>query len=319
VRLAALLALLPALLAAAVPPAAAGEKLRLGYLRSDLHHLAAWVGIEKGFFRDEGLEVETAGIFNAGAEEMSAFASKGIDVGYLGIAPSVTGVANHAASVKAAALANAEGSAVVVRADSPVRRVQELAGRTVAIPGYASVQDFLLRRALAAAGLEAGAVTIIVIKPPEMITALESRQIDAFIAWEPHATKAVTKGVGRILLPSSQIWPGHPCCVVAFEGSVARDRPAVVQAFLRAHAKATAFILANADEAVRIGVQYTGMDEKTVRIALGNITYRVELERAPVREYASYLARLGYIKETDPDAILRDYLDPAGLVKDARP
>ena len=314
-----LLSLSLVLLGAAAPAAAAGEKLRLGYLRSDLHHLAAWVGIEKGFFRDEGLDVETAGIFNAGAEEMSAFASKSIDVGYLGMAPSVTGVANRAASVKAEALANAEGSAIVVRADSPLHQVKDLAGKTVAIPGFASVQDFLLRRALEAAGLEAGAVKIIVVKPPEMITALEASQIDAFIAWEPHASKAVTKGVGRVLLPSSQIWKGHPCCVVAFEGSVAHDRPAVVQSFLKAHARATAFILANTDEAVRIGVQYTGMDEKTVRMALGNITYRSELERAPVREYASYLGRLGYIKETDPDAILRDYIDPAGLVKDARP
>ena len=100
---------------------------------------------------------------------------------------------------------------------------------------------------------------------------------------------------------------------------MAHDRPAVVQAFLRAHAKATAFILANTDEAVRIGVQYTGMDEKTVRAALGNITYRTGLERAPVREYATYLARLGYIKQTDPEALLRDYIDPAGLVKDGRP
>jgi NitT/TauT family transport system substrate-binding protein len=317
-RSVALLAVL-AFLAVAASSAAAGEKLRLGYLRSDLHHLAAWVGLEKGYFRDEGLDVETAGIFNAGAEEMSAFASKGIDVGYLGMAPSITGVANRAASVKAEALANAEGSAIVVRADSPLRQVKDLAGKTVAIPGYASVQDFLLRRALEAAGLPASAVTIIVIKPPEMITALESSQIDAFIAWEPHAAKAVTNGVGRVLVLSSEIWKGHPCCVVAFEGSVAHARPTVVQAFLRAHAKATAFILANPEEAVRIGVQYTGMDEKTVRAALGNITYSTGLEPAPVREYASYLARLGYIKETDPDALLREYIDPAGLVKGARP
>lgn len=316
-KVAALLSLLA--LFTLAQPAGATERLRLGYLRSDLHHLAAWVGLEKGYFRDEGLDVETAGIFNAGPEEMSAFASKGIDVGYLGMAPSVTGVANRAASVKAAALANAEGSAIVVRADSPVRQVKELAGKTVAIPGYSSVQDFLLRRALDAAGLELAAVKIIVVKPPEMITTLEAGQIDAFIAWEPHATKAVTLGVGRVLLPSSQIWKDHPCCVVAFEGSVARDRPAVVQAFLRAHARATAFIAANTDEAVRIGVKYTGMDEKTVRTALGNITYRAELEQAPVREYASYLARLGYIKVTDLDALLRDYIDPAGLVKDGRP
>jgi NitT/TauT family transport system substrate-binding protein len=181
------------------------------------------------------------------------------------------------------------------------------------------VQDFLLRRALESAGLEARSVTIIVIKPPEMLAALDTRQIDAFIAWEPHATKAVTKGIGRVLISSAQIWKGHPCCVVAFEGSVSAARPQVVQAFLRAHARATDFIGTNPDEAVRVGVQYTGMDEKTVRAALGNITYRSEIELPPIREYASYLVRLGYIKETDPDALLRDYVDPAGRVKGARP
>jgi NitT/TauT family transport system substrate-binding protein len=308
-----------ALLASTATGAAAAEKLRLGYLRSDLHHLAAWVALEKGFFRDEGLDVEVAGIFNAGAEEMSAFASKSLDVGYLGMAPSITGVANRAAAVKAAALANAEGSAIVVKAGSPARSLKDLAGKTVAIPGYASVQDFLIRRALESAGMDAKAVTIIVIKPPEMLPALETGQIEAFIAWEPHATKAVTKGVGRVLLRSSEIWKGHPCCVVAFEDAVVKSRPAVLQSFLKAHARATAFVLANGDEAVRIGVQYTGMDEATVRAALGNITYRSELERAPILEYASYLTRFGYIKETDPEALLREYVEPSGLLRESRP
>jgi NitT/TauT family transport system substrate-binding protein len=317
-RIAVLLSCLAVFVAAATG-AAAAEKVRLGYLRSDLHHLAAWVGIDKGFFRDEGLDVEVAGIFNAGAEEMSAFASRSLDVGYLGMAPSVTGVANRAASVKAAALANAEGSAIVVKAGSPARTLKDLAGKTVAIPGYGNVQDFLLRRALDAAGLDAKALTIIVIKPPEMLPALETGQIDAFIAWEPFATKAVTKGAGRVLLRSSEIWKDHPCCVVAFEDAVAKGRPAVLQAFLKAHARATAFILANTDEAVRIGVKYTGMDEATVRAALGNITYRAELERAPILEYASYLTRLGYIKETDPEALLREYVEPSGLIRESRP
>ncbi|HEY6000882.1 MAG TPA: ABC transporter substrate-binding protein [bacterium] len=318
-RIVALLSCCAVLGAWLAPGAAAAEKLRLGYLRSDLHHLAAWVALEKGYFRDEGLDVEVAGIFNAGAEEMGAFAANSLDVGYLGMAPSVTGVANKAASVKAEALANAEGSAIVVRAGSPARSLKDLEGKTIAIPGFASVQDFLLHRALESAKMAPGAVKIIVIKPPEMIGALETGQIDAFIAWEPHATKAVTKGVGRVLLRSADIWPNHPCCVVAFQGDVARQRPAVVQAFLRAHARATAFILANPAQAVAVGVKYSGMDETTVRAALGNIIYRTELERAPILEYASYLARLGYIKETDPDALLREYLDPAGSLKGQRP
>ena len=55
--------------------------------------------------------------------------------------------------------------------------------------------------------------------------------------------------------------------------------------------------------------------ERTVRQALGNISYRSRIEREPVREYAAYLGRLGYIKETDPDALVRRYLFPGGFIQ----
>lgn len=301
------------LLWAAVPQAqqssAPAKKVRLGYLRSDLHHLAAWVALEKGFFAAEGLAVEVAGIFNAGPEQMSAFASRSIDMGYLGMAPSTTGVANKAAQVTAVSLANAEGSSLVVRKDSPVQEVRDLAGKTVAIPGYATVQDFLLRKALERAGLDAKSVTIIAIKPPEMLPALATKQIDAFIAWEPHPSKAVTNGSGRVLLSSSQIWKGHPCCIVAAESAFYKNNPSVVKAFVRAHANATEFIKKNPEEALKIGRKYTGMDEATVRTAMSHILYSTEINERDVKEYLQYLTKFGYIKAVDVDALSRDYLD----------
>ena len=39
--------------------------------------------------------------------------------------------------------------------------------------------------------------------------------IDAFIAWEPFDAKAVGNGIGRYLIRSREIWPHHPCCVIA--------------------------------------------------------------------------------------------------------
>ena len=288
---------------------AAPQKVRLGYLRNDLHHLAAWVALDKGYFRDEGISVETAGIFNAGPEEMSAFASKSIDIGYLGVAPSATGVANKSANVKAVALANAEGSAIVVRKDSAIRNLKDLAGKTVAIPGYSTVQDFLLRRAIEGAGVDPKKVNIIVIKPPEMIVALDSAQIDAFIAWEPHPSKAVSKGIGRVLSTSSTIWKDHPCCVVAVEESFRKEHPQAVKAFLKAHVKATELIRKNPAEALRIGVKYTGMDEATIRLALKNIEYDYLVKEEDVKEYAKYLQTFGYVKALNVDTFAREYLD----------
>lgn len=304
------LALVLALALSIVPVSAlSSQKIRIGYLRNDLHHLAAWVAIDKGFFRGEGVEVEVEGVFNAGPEEMSAFASKSLDMGYLGVAPSATGLANKSARVKAVALANAEGSSLVVRKDSPIRNVKDLAGKTVAIPGYASVQDFLLRKALEGAGVDPLKVNIIVIKPPEMIVALDAKQIDAFIAWEPNPSKAVTMGIGRELISSPMIWKDHPCCVVAVEEAFLRENPQGVRAFLRAHVKATDYIRKNPDEALRIGMKYTGMDEATVREAIRHIQYQYFAKENDIKEYMRYLLKFGYVKAVDIDAFARDYLD----------
>ena len=296
-------------LVSALGSLASPKKVRIGYLRNDLHHLAAWVAIDKGFFKDEGVDVEVAGIFNAGPEEMTAFASKSLDMGYLGVAPSTTGLANKSASVKAVALANAEGSSIVVRKDSSIKEVKDLPGKTVAIPGYSSVQDFLLRKALEGAGVDPRKVNIIVIKPPEMIVALSSKQIDAFIAWEPHPSKAVTMGIGKVLISSGMIWKDHPCCVVAVDNAFQRENPEVVKGFVKAHVKATEYIRKNPDEALRIGIKYTGMDEATVREAVRHISYHYLAKEDDIKEYVKYLVKFGYIKPLDVDAFAREYLD----------
>ena len=296
--------LLSALISIAAP-----RQVRLGYLRSDLHHLAAWVAMDKGFFREEGVNVEIAGIFNAGPEEMTAFASRSLDMGYLGVAPSATGLANRSARISAVALANAEGSSVVVGKDSAVREVKDLAGKTVAIPGYSSVQDFLLRKALEAAGVDPKKVNIIVIKPPEMIVALNAKQIDAFIAWEPHPSKAVTMGIGKVLISSPMIWKDHPCCVVAVDERFYKENPQVVKSFLKAHVRATAYIKKNPEDALRIGMKYTGMDEATVREAISHIQYHYFAKEDDIKEYVRYLLKFGYVRSINVDEFAREYLD----------
>lgn len=289
------------------------KKVRLGYIHNDLHHLAAWVAIDKGFFKDEGIDVEVAGIFKAGPEEMSAFASKGIDIGYLGVAPSTTGVANRFASVKVVALANSEGSAIVVRKDSTIRDIKDLSGKTVAIPGYSTVQDFLIRKVLERKGIDNKRVNIIVIKPPEMISALDTRQIDAFIAWEPHPSKAITRGIGRVLIQSSMIWKDHPCCVVAVENIFYRNNPDIIKAFLKAHVRSTEYIKKNPDQAVKIGVKFTGMDEATIREAVKNIRYQYSVNEEDIKEYVKYLIGFGYIRSLNIDNFIDEYMDMKAL------
>ena len=285
------------------------KPIRIGYLQSDIHQLACWVALEKGLYRKNGVEVEVAGIFKAGPEEMSAFAAGALDVGYVGEAPATTAVANKAAEVTVLAQVNTEGSAIVVGKESPVKEASGLAGKRVAIPGHSTVQDFLLKKALIKFNVDQKSVNVMVLKPPEMIGALRTGQIDAFIAWEPYPAKALTMGVGRVLLTSHDIWENHPCCVLVASNRFLSERPRDARALVRAHVEATDFINEFPEEAVRIGVNYTGMDESTVRLAMKNVTYTYVLSIDGEKEYVDFLSHMKYITLPDPGAFVGKFIN----------
>ena len=293
----------------------AAKQIRLGYLQSDLHHLAAFVALEKGFYKKEGLDVVVGGIFKAGPEEMSAFASRDVDFGYVGEAPATVAVLNKAADVKIIAQANLEGSAIVVRKSSGIKGLQDLTGKAVAVPGYATVQDFLLKKALNDAHIPVKNVNVIIIKPPEMIPALRTKQIDAFVAWEPYPSKAVTSDVGAVLVQSGKIWPKHPCCVVVADTRFIKTNPDAIMGILRAHIKATRFIHENPKEALEIAVKYTGMDADTVKLAIGNIWYEYVPDVQGLLEYVAFLKGLSQTGETDPKEFVRAIIDKSFLEK----
>ncbi len=294
---------------------ASESSVRIGYLQSDIHQLACWVALEKGLYQKHGVPAKVAGIFKAGPEEMSAFAADALDMGYVGEAPATTAVANGVAEATVLAQVNTEGSAIMVKKDSNIQVPEDLAGKTVAIPGHSTVQDFLLQKALLKFKVDRKNVDIIVLKPPEMIGALKTGQIDAFIAWEPYPAKAVTMGVGRVLLTSRQIWKNHPCCVLVSRDEYRKHQPKEIEKMVRAHVEATDFIHEHPDEAVKIGMKYTGMDEETVRAAMKNVNYTYQLSIDGETEYVDFLSRLKYIDVPDPKRFVMRFIDPGILEK----
>jgi NitT/TauT family transport system substrate-binding protein len=305
------------LILTAVQTWAAGENgrpVRLAYLQNDIHQLACWVALEKGFYHQEGLEVKVAGIFKAGPELMSAFAAGELDAGYVGVAPATTAVANKTARVVVLAQANSEGSALVVKKDSRIKALWELKGKTVAVPGHATVQDFLLRKALIRANLSDQQTHVMVIKPPEMIAALRSGSIDGFIAWEPFPAKALTMEVGQVLVSSRDIWKDHPCCVLAADSHFLEGHGEEAKKMVRAHVRATDFINQHPHEALQIGIKYTGMDEKTISLAMKNVKYSYFFNVDAEKEYLHFLSQLKYIKMEDVSAFTGRFINTQILI-----
>ncbi len=285
-----------------------GAPIRLAYLQSDLHHLPAFVALEKGFYKREGVSVEVSGIFKAGPEMMSGFSAGSIDAGYVGLAPVVVAVANKTAALQVLAQVNKNGSALVVKKGAPFKQIAELQDKIVAIPGHATIQDFLLRKAFFNAGISGPDTTVITIKPPEMISVLDTGQIDAFIAWEPYPSLAITREKGTVLTYSKDIWPDHPCCVLVVDSKFFKNNPAKAEALHKAHLTALEFIKNNPEDALRIGIKYTAMDKTTVETALKNIDFTHQITANHALEYIQFLNKLGYTNIVQPQSFLESLI-----------
>jgi NitT/TauT family transport system substrate-binding protein len=287
--------------------------IRMGYLQADLHQLPGFIAIEKRLYEKQGLDVTVAGVFKAGPEEMSAFAANELDFGFVGVAPATVSVANHTAEVRVIGQVNNEGSAIVVRKDFPIQTLKDLKEKVVAIPGHATVQDVLLRKALLKEGLNVNDLKVMVLKPPEMLGAMRTKQIDAYIAWEPFVSMAVMEGFGKSLLTSREIWPGHPCCVLVVQKEFLSKNREAVKKILRAHVEAIQLIKDHREEMIGIAMKFTGVDKETVRRALGFIDFTYEPNVGGVIEYLRFLNELRYVRIEDGKRFVEGFVNGALL------
>jgi NitT/TauT family transport system substrate-binding protein len=285
--------------------------VKIGYLRGDLHQLAFFVASEKEWYTEEGVDVSPS-FYSNGVEEMDAFASGSIDIGYLGIAPALLKRINAQTSIKIIAAVNYDGSAIIVPVDSSISSISDLEGKAIGIPGYGTVQNILLNIALEQSGIAMNEVNMTQIGPWNMQVTLERGAIDAFIAWEPYPAKAVVEGNGRYLVKSSAIWKNHPCCVLAVREAFLKNHRDIVEKIVKIHVNATNWIKANPDEAASIGAQWTGVEHAVVVLAMKNIVYDYYPDKKGMTKYLEKLIEYGYVDSTqvgDVDLFMDSFID----------
>lgn len=151
-----------------------------------------------------------------------------MQAGFL-VAPMAIALRSQGVPIKVVFLGHRYGSAVVVRADGPVRTVRDLAGRTVAIPSRFSDEHLIVLRAVERKGLTRDDVRLVEMPPPDVAGALAVGAIDAFSMGEPFPSQAEMGGFGRILFHAREVWPDYMSCVVVVREDVIETNPRAVQ------------------------------------------------------------------------------------------
>ena len=213
--------------------------VKIGYLPSD-HDAALFVADAQGLYKEKNISTELVQ-FNNGGDLMTAMASGDVDVGYVGIAPVLSSVSSGV-PVKVISSAQVEGSGIIVTNDSNIHSAQDLAGKTIATPGEASIQHVLLSAYLKTNGMSLDDINESAMKVPSINDALKTGNLPAAITFQPYVSLGEADDNINELVDSAQIMPGHPCCVVVASDDFIKNHEDTAKDIVAIHENATTFI-----------------------------------------------------------------------------
>jgi NitT/TauT family transport system substrate-binding protein len=245
------------LLCVFVRPVAAQTKILVGLSSVNIAFLPAYVAQEKGFFKDEGLEVLFV-MFNAGATNLQALI--GGDIQIMGSA-FVETIGGRAAGVE---IKNFWGICNLMPfqlySQPDFKSMKQAKGKKFAISRFGSLTDFLTRATVSHFGLDPKEVTILQIgSTPARFAALTAGGVDASIVWFPVTEIAKSKGFVK-LLDLKEVFPEWPYETFAAKDSWLAKEKATAVKFLRAYQRAVKHTRENKEDGVRAIRKYVKMD-----------------------------------------------------------
>jgi NitT/TauT family transport system substrate-binding protein len=230
------------------------------------------------------------------------------------------------APIRIVCLGHRDGSEVTIRKDLVAQSVEDLRGKTIAIPSPLSNENFLFRKLLQQRGVRPEEIKIVVLPPPDMPTSLAAKAIDGFVVAEPFCSKAELQGTGRALYYAKNIWPHYiSCCLVVNEDLISRH-PDIVRDLVRGIVESGEWAETHRADAAKLVSQtaYFNQPEKLVNYVLtqppDRVSYRMlNPTDAEIQRIMDMGIELGLLKKRTPLAELMDRrFIPAGVIQAAK-
>lgn len=292
------------------------DTVRIGYF-PNVTHAPAIIGLADGHFQSafgDEVTIKTAE-FNSGTEEIEALFAGGIDIGFIGPSPTVTGwQKSNGQALHVIAGAAANGAALVVREgiDTP----SDLEGLTIATPSLGNTQDVAARYWLKEEGFTTdteggGDVHIQPQDNATALTALQNGDIDGAWVPEPWATRMVEQGGAHVLVDEPDLWEGGQFVTtnVIVRTEFLNEHPDAVDAFLAGLLETLDSIEADpegaqATVATEIG-RVSGSAPKADQLAKAwmNVVFTADPLPATLVAQAEHAIDLGLLEETDLDGL----------------
>lgn len=218
-------------------------KVSLGMLRLT-SSAPLFIAMDKGFFAEEGIEIEPQW-FDAAHPIAVSTASSKVDVGATGITASLYNMAANGQKLGIVADKGREqkgysSSALLVTTDNynaGVKSLKDLKGKRIGITQKGSTFHYMLGRMLETQDMSLNDVEIVPLsKLSAVMAALESKQIDGCILNEPNITKVQKAGYGKLVVQVGDVIP-YQTSAIFYSPDFMKNKDAAVR-FMRAYNKA---------------------------------------------------------------------------------
>jgi len=245
-----------------------------------------FVGVEKGFFKEFGVEPELV-YFQAAAPIATALAAGQLDVGATGLTAALYNIVLGGEKLWIMADKGREWPgyplvAIVVQKelwDGGLRSIKDLKGRRIGVTQLGSTFHYHIGNILQKEGLALSDVRIVPLQAmAATVEALKGKQVDAILVPQPFPGAVEAQGFGRIMAWAGDLYPWQ-IAAVFYSDKLARDRTRAV-AFMKGYVKASRYYHDAAlvqkdgrpahgpayEELVEITAKYTGARPEIIKL-----------------------------------------------------
>jgi len=307
------------------PPAGAQDRVKIGVLKLT-SSAPIFVGVEKGFFKEFGIDPELV-FFQAAAPIATALAAGQVDVGATGLTAALYNIVLGGERLWVVADKGREWpgyplTAIVVHReawDGGLRAIRDLKGKRIGVTQLGSTFHYHIGTILEKEGLALGDVKIVPLQAMgAVMEALKGRQVDAILLPQPFPGTAEAQGFGKILAWCGDLVPWQ-VATIFYSRKFAADRERAV-AFMKGYVKASRHyhdaVLVRKDgriqrgrawdEVVDITARVTGARPEIIRLGFPYQDRKGRLLAPDIETQMAWWVRHGFMKAPIP---LEDIVD----------
>lgn len=212
-------------------------------------------------------------LFNTGAESIEALSAGVLDANYLGVTPAIAAI-TRGVPAKIYTGGHMRGMGLVTTADSPIKSIKDLKGKTISTLGRGSLPDMQLRVTAKEHGLDPDRdFNLVTLASSDAVNALAKGSVQGLMNCPEWPQVALTTLKGSRLVASDMdgtLWhgPNTQCVVVIVSNSFAAKNKATLKKLLHVHVRASRTMLNEPEKSADIISKMEGAPPAATRLAL---------------------------------------------------